>query len=667
MKKIIFLLLFCLSSSLCLASSDWPSGGREGQIIKKTTTGRTWSNSNEWNSSQSTSITTAITDAVAKGYGVLLIDEDTTITANTTTPSTLHTKILSGATVTFGAYDLTINGPFEGSDGCFNVNSTGRVTGLKYAEPEWWGTNAASLNYCVAAVGSNAEIKMDGAYTLTDEILVTDKTSLLIHGIGTLTLSGAGSTDRVFNLSGTIDGLTIKDLTMIGEANAAYYQQGIGNASGQTISNVHFENLKISSMNDGISLNAYPTGTYTKATVINNKIITMVGTASGQGYGIHLANATDAFVSGNVIDGCQRHSIYQAAGTECNNIITKNIISNHRATGATGAIVAAINVARSSGVSVTDNRVLDYYDGALYIAHSTAGEFNCLDILVEGNVFKGRKNVIPAIWVGEQAVPGTYYTSDVTIQNNKIYSDFSVAIGEIVRFSNGKNITFRNNDINIENISNAHTTVRVGENAYIGAAADLENFDIQHNNIFLSGTVLTTAKGFYVDTDVLATYSPKGTIKNNVVVGSTAGNEIVHAATPTNPKLTLKSSYPSKVIGVVPGGCAAGTTDGTAKTTATIVYTSNNIIYSKSATDDFWTIGAAANTGAGEYRKVVLCINTAAAAQYVVGEVGASAAAAPLPKIPHHSWTPVGVVYIAPSWTAGDALASTFFDIVGEY
>ena len=197
MKKIIFLLLICLSSSLCFAS-DWPSGGREGQTIKKTTTGRTWSNSNEWNSSQSTSITTAITDAVAKGYGVLLIDEDTTITAETTIPSTLSVKTLPGATVTFGVYDLTINGPFEGSDGCFNVNSTGRVTfpALKEYQLDWFygfATDDATvdasvfLGYLIAGMPANGGkiVLLEGKhYWETKCVINRDTFYLTIEGQG---------------------------------------------------------------------------------------------------------------------------------------------------------------------------------------------------------------------------------------------------------------------------------------------------------------------------------------------------------------------------------------------------------------------------------------------------------------------------------------------------
>ena len=82
-----------------------------------------------------------------------VIDEDVALTASVVSPSTTDLEIPRGVTVTLDStYDMTINGPFKGSPGCFNITSTGRVKGLKYADVKWFIASAGDGSTdCTAA------------------------------------------------------------------------------------------------------------------------------------------------------------------------------------------------------------------------------------------------------------------------------------------------------------------------------------------------------------------------------------------------------------------------------------------------------------------------------------------------------------------------------------
>lgn len=86
------------------------------------------------------SLTAAVT-AIGSTPTELEIDTTTTLTANTTIPSTLALSVTPLGRINQGTYTLTINGPFAA--GLHQVfTGTGAVTGLKEAAlPEWFGEN----------------------------------------------------------------------------------------------------------------------------------------------------------------------------------------------------------------------------------------------------------------------------------------------------------------------------------------------------------------------------------------------------------------------------------------------------------------------------------------------------------------------------------------------
>lgn len=117
----------------------------------------------------------------------------------------------------------------------------------------------------------------------------------------------------------------------------------------------------------------------------------------------------------------------------------------------------------------------------------------------------------------------------------------------------------------------------------------------------------------------------------------------------------------SKSIVASAAAITNATTVGKIKTAGTVTYELNGLVYVKAATDNFWTPSASANTTAGQFRKLLLCIDTAGAAVVVYGDTAASQAAALLPNWDPWDACPVGYVEIPNSYTTGGTLAGFTF------
>lgn len=520
----------------------------------------------------------------------------------------------------------------------------------------------ATLQQAVTAVGRGQILYIDDNYTLTSGLSVSNKTDVKITGRGTLTLSGASSSAKIFDLVGTIDGLEISDLTFVGEANAAYTQQGIGNTSGQTISNVWILRNKISGCNSGISLNAETTGTYTKAHVLFNNIKDCPGTSAGQGYGIHVNTATSSEIRGNVIDNASRTSILHVS-QDCGNIIDGNIVVNHRQTANTGGVAQAIQVMRSSKMRVSNNIIKDCYDGGMLVQHVTSGSESCSDIDVIGNSFINRKNLVSHLYVGESAVPGTYETTHVHVKGNTFSSDDSIAPGGDITIHNGRFIEVSENSFKKTGIAAAATFIIWGDSAAITDAADFTDCCASGNKFVAEGSDLSDVRAFSFAGDV-STGTSRHRFDNREFVG--VSYPYRHSiATPTNPNLMVISDHRAYIVGTG-ASVGAGTTNGKARTNAAVRIAYSRTTASAGSTDNLWDL-TAVSTGVGEFRKVLLCLQDAASALILVGDVAASQAAAELPGLPDHRWAAIGVVEIPGSYSGGALGAMTFYDIVGIY
>lgn len=374
-------------------------------------------------------------------------------------------------------------------------------------------------------------LNISGDYKVTG-LNITDKSNIRITGGGSISLDEASSDACIFLLVGTVANLEIDHLTLVGEGNPTYSQGAIGAFTGQTISNTSFHDLTISNINVGISHNAYPTGSWDKGSCYENRLTDLVGSSSGQGYGIHMAGATNIRVYGNVIDNASRHAIYQAAGANCNNAIFGNQIINHRSSVADGSYRCAISCARSSDVTISNNKFLDGYDGAIEISHDNATDLSCSDILVIGNTFTNRQNTTPYILVGQQAPPTVAVVHGVDITGNRFTTDNTAAggFGDEIYIANGKQINIHGNTFRRTGVTSALTQcIEAGDASFATCDSHIGDIVIEGNVATADGTV--NSRFVYVSTQLCTGSSPY-TIKGNTFANWT--NEWEFEDTPTN-------------------------------------------------------------------------------------------------------------------------------------
>lgn len=106
--------------------------------------------------------------AADTGYGTLVVDQDVTLAANATVPSTVNLMGVPGATITRGAYDLTVEGPitcgtwqlFE-TDGAGNLKISGTQTTIL---PQWFGAFPGSGG-CTEGVQAMLDAICQSPYT----------------------------------------------------------------------------------------------------------------------------------------------------------------------------------------------------------------------------------------------------------------------------------------------------------------------------------------------------------------------------------------------------------------------------------------------------------------------------------------------------------------------
>lgn len=391
-----------------------------------------------------------------------------------------------------------------------------------------------------AAINSLAPYQtllVDKNYKLTNSLTITNKSNIRITGGGRLFFSSAPSSAYIFDLIGTIDNLEIDHLTLVGDNNSGYSQGGIGNNSGQTISNTRFHDLNISNINVGISHNADLSGSWTNGLCYNNYLKNIVGTAAGAGYGIQMSRAYNLQVFNNTIDNASRHSIYQGSGQNVNVLIQGNTILNHRKDVFDGSPRMAIACARSSDVTITNNKFLDCFDGQINIDQDTTLSASCSNILVIGNTFTNRKNNTPAIFIGEQLVPTTATVFKISVLNNTFDEDESVGLGSSILILHGNIINVEGNRFRRFNVTTALVQcIELGDTRYITTDAHISEIVVRNNFATADNSVAGSRFAYIVDQ--LCTGNSMYLVKDNIRQGW--ASEYYFELNPINPNSKLK-------------------------------------------------------------------------------------------------------------------------------
>lgn len=266
-------------------------------------------------------------------------------------------------------------------------------------------------------------------------ITISDASGVRIEG-GIIALTESSSNITAIYPHGTVSDLTVEGVTVVGTGRAADgthgHQRGFWNQSGQTLSDIRILHSAFRDVTLGISLNAESSGSVTGAVVDGNDISDVYGGSPGQGYGIHHANgsgnASLVRITNNTIRGTQRHSIYQAKGSDV--VIAENSIASHRATLAPGdsrgVARFAINVARSRNVVVMGNTIANSYDGAIGVWGTEDANWPDSDITITGNVVSNWRS-FPALTIGTANPPAETEPTSIIVSGNVFAQDMNLA------------------------------------------------------------------------------------------------------------------------------------------------------------------------------------------------------------------------------------------------
>lgn len=345
-----------------------------------------------------------------------------------------------------------------------------------------------TLQAALDSMVSGQTLHLTKDYLITG-LTITNKSRINISGPGRIKFVPGTLASTLLKLVGTCDQIKILGLRMEGDGNsgATYFQYGVYNNSGQTLSDITVAYCRFKNLNTAVAFNAESSGSATNCFALFNTIEDIVGTIGGQGYGVFASKVTDVQIFGNIISRCQRHSIYTSRGsvvpgTDFGVIIHNNIIRDHRSIGFTGNTLPAIMCVRGYGYSIKSNKIINYKDGGIMVAQDqadlTSGGFS----VIENNELNERKNSVFSIIVGEQFDPTSYRLRNVRVANNSITTDISVGgYQHEIYVPNGTNVDIVDNRFYVAAIPNStYAPIGIGEYSAAGAT-DLDNIFISRN------------------------------------------------------------------------------------------------------------------------------------------------------------------------------------------
>jgi hypothetical protein len=495
--------------------------------------------------------------AIGSATRVLLITTTISVDASTTIPSNVTIWLAGEGSFSVSAgITLTLPSPAAihapGSRQIFSGSGTVSFTIGGTASPGWFGlatsasaaTNAAAIEDCMNALptANCGSLIFPGDSYSSGNVQISNRNNLTLNGNGsTINWSGTAAASNFigFQLLNTCSQITVQNFHLVGDGTAASGHAGLWNASGQTISQTTVQSNHIEDCTVGISYNAASSGTHAGGVISQNYITNVVGTSSGQGYGIHLSSATNIRVFENWINLAQRHSIYHASG-DSGCVIHDNIITNHRSGVSNDTYTCAISVSRSSNVTVSHNIVRDHYDGGIEVSHTTVDALNCSNIIVNGNQFIDRQNAVEDMLIGEQGVPTSYETYNVHVSNNlftNAYADKSTSANIIVM--NGRQLHISGNTFKTTGITGTARFITIGHNSHISSDSHCTETHLLNNVIVVEGNTLTDVRCLEYCTDILTNTSRHVSKGSSVPTGALRWYD---GTTRTNPNIRTDSS-----------------------------------------------------------------------------------------------------------------------------
>ena len=261
----------------------------------------------------------------------------------------------------------------------------------------------------IARAADGQEIVLDdGVFAVgADEpfrqgVLIQDKAGLTIRARrpGGTTIRFAADAKFGFYIGSNVSDLTIASLRLEGTPPLRENLHAIGNFTSSTnVRRVAFTGLRVADAAVGISVATRDDGVYRDVRIVDNVLTGFHGTDPGWGYGIHCERARDVVISGNVIEGASRHSIYLArAGRGANVSIERNLIVHHNRAGTQPRwYCAALVCSRASDVRIARNVIVNPNAIALSVEPDEVHGRPVSDIVLLNNRVIGSRYV--GIWL----------------------------------------------------------------------------------------------------------------------------------------------------------------------------------------------------------------------------------------------------------------------------
>ena len=417
----------------------------------------------------------------------------------------------------------------------------------------------------------------------------TIKKPLFLHNVNNCIIDG--NLHRITNLGCNVvqlDGLfsRIEIFNIIADGQETENSFLVGNnSSNGTKEYISIHDNYIFNQQVGISLNADLAGDYRFSEVYNNYLENIVGTESGHGYGIHLANVQFSSIHDNIIKKAMRHSIYHAWGHD--NKIYNNKIIEHRYGITHGTPRASLAIFRNSyNLNIYHNEFINCISTNIQLeqAGDSGSDRDNLrygdqhDIIIEGNKFYYDLNVdYRAIMLGYNVLPNysdyKHEIKNIIIKNNTfelgdfcaidnyccksliidsnhfILSKTAYAISFSSKYLNqySSNTTVSNNIIECTELDRTNSAIfvsfsnfiqnhtynifgnkilnsRVDKHHYFRLLPDsfINNYHTQNNNIQEYRNSKPT-EGYYISGDIIYTYSFKKQLAFVCVESGTPG------------------------------------------------------------------------------------------------------------------------------------------------
>lgn len=328
-----------------------------------------------------------------------------------------------------------------------------------------------------------------GCYS-SGNLLIQNAAGVTIKGTGGKICwrgRGPGNTRIGLQYAGTIANVTIEGLELSGAGPDEAYHAGLWSYSGTTIKNLTVRNNYVHDVSLGLSVGGNPVDGFL---VEGNHVENIIGTTSGNGYGIHVENdstlPSNGRIIGNLIIGAQRHSIYQSKGSGV--VIADNTIKNHAIGRPTpGSALSAIVVARSSDITVIGNMVDGATDGSITV---DTDKHNIIkNITVVGNTFSNPLGLFPMATIGTVDPKNDGVPESVSFVGNTFYE--SGAHNVTISINCGKHLSFAGNTIKILKADGNVSALQVrGNEESSGTANYTDGLYFSANDI-----QITTAKG----------------------------------------------------------------------------------------------------------------------------------------------------------------------------